>query len=184
MIPRLLAAKVRVVPGTVVKQADLYLARQLLVPTTKHLHRMLVHSAMYGCQVLIFHLQDQNAGPQTAPATQSHPINYAANSRPTNDQQAMTSSMNTVNSSTALAQPSISQAPSDSQSSISPLNANRGMPLQTARDPERWRHMMEVSRIFQSHVNEMITGIENEDDNAEDFGLGEIRRRPIGAWYD
>lgn len=43
MIPRLLAAKARVVPGTVVKQADLYLARQLLVPTTKHLHHMLVH---------------------------------------------------------------------------------------------------------------------------------------------
>lgn len=43
---------------------------------------------------------------------------------------------------------------------------------------------MEVSRIFQSHVNEMITGVENEDDNAEDFGLGEIRRRPMGAWYD
>lgn len=43
---------------------------------------------------------------------------------------------------------------------------------------------MEVSRIFQSHVNEMITGVENEDDSAEDFGLGEIRRRPMGAWYD
>lgn len=30
----------------------------------------------------------------------------------------------------------------------------------------------------------MITGVENEDDNAEDFGFGEIRRRPMGAWYD
>lgn len=107
-------------------------------------------------------------------------MNYTANSRPTNGQPSATINTNTVNGSTALAP---APAPADSQSSIAPANANTGMSLQ-ARDPERWRHMMEVSRIFQSHVNEMITGVENEDDSAEDFGLGEIRRRPMGAWYD
>lgn len=58
------------------------------------------------------------------------------------------------------------------------------MPPQTALSPEKWKHMMEASQVYREHVNHMITEMEKDDDNANGFGLGELRRRPLGDMLD
>lgn len=55
---------------------------------------------------------------------------------------------------------------------------------QVALNPEKWGHMTEVSQAFQEHVSHMLTELDKEDVNANEFGLGELRRRPLGALFD
>jgi len=58
------------------------------------------------------------------------------------------------------------------------------MPPQTALSPRKWKHMMEVSQVYREHVNHMIMEMEKDEDNVNGFGLGELRRRPLGDMSD
>lgn len=58
------------------------------------------------------------------------------------------------------------------------------MPPQTALDPEKWKHMMEMSQVYREHVSHMLTDLGKDEDNANGFGLGELRRRPLGDMFD
>lgn len=44
--------------------------------------------------------------------------------------------------------------------------------------------MMEVSQVYREHVNHMIMEMEKDEDNVNGFGLGELRRRPLGDMSD
>lgn len=50
--------------------------------------------------------------------------------------------------------------------------------------PEEWEHMMEVSHAFHNHVQQMFAELDQEHDIVDDFGLGDLRRQPFGAWHD
>lgn len=43
---------------------------------------------------------------------------------------------------------------------------------------------MEVSQVYREHVSHMLTEMEKHEDNANGFGLGELRRRPLGDIFD
>ncbi|ODM22051.1 hypothetical protein SI65_02897 [Aspergillus cristatus] len=85
------------------------------------------------------------------------------------------------------ATPATQTRPSTAQPTLTataPAPAGINMPPQTALSPEKWKHMMEASQVYREHVNHMITEMEKDDDNANGFGLGELRRRPLGDMFD
>ncbi|BCR84805.1 uncharacterized protein ACHE_20263A [Aspergillus chevalieri] len=85
------------------------------------------------------------------------------------------------------ATPATQARPSTAQPTLTataPAPAGINMPPQTALSPEKWKHMMEASQVYREHVNHMITEMEKDDDNANGFGLGELRRRPLGDMLD
>ena len=50
--------------------------------------------------------------------------------------------------------------------------------------PEKSNHLAEVSSVFHQHVSQMLAEVDQDGDNADLFGLGTIRRRPLGACQD
>lgn len=60
-------------------------------------------------------------------------------------------------------------------------NATTTESLTSALTPEKWTHMMDSSRAFHTHVQQMLAELDDEYDAEDEFGMRELRRRPAGA---
>lgn len=69
---------------------------------------------------------------------------------------------------------------------IAPAMASRApsLPSHATLSPEKANHLAEMSSVFHQHVSQMLAEVDQEGDNADLFGLGTIRRRPLGACQD
>lgn len=126
----------------------------------------------------------------TTNAAQAHAANYTSSFRLANQGSAPSTS-NAIQCpatsvrATAGTQTQLSTVqPTPTQAPIATAPAGMSMLPQVALNPEKWGHMTEVSQAFQEHVSHMLTELDKEDVNANEFGLGELRRRPLGALFD
>lgn len=102
--------------------------------------------------------------------------------RPVNIQtSAATSSSNNKDNISVARQ---TRTPAPATSSSQAAMAMSPDAAAAALGPEEWEHMMEVSHAFHNHVQQMLAELDQEHDIVDDFGLGDLRRRPFGAWHD
>lgn len=53
--------------------------------------------------------------------------------------------------------------------------------MTTGLTPEKRTHMMDSSRTFHAHVQQMIAELEDKYEDEDEFGMRELRRRPAGS---
>ena len=110
---------------------------------------------------------------------------HTSSSRPASIQGSALLASNNVQRPDRSTHTTPSTQPSTAQpTTIASAPAGINMPPQTALNPEKWEHMMEVSRVYREHVSHMLMEMEKDEDNANVFGLGELRRRPLGDLFN